>query len=433
MRMVDLIIKKRDKVELTTEEINYIIENYTNKNIPDYQMSSFLMATLLNGMTKRERLDLTHAMVNSGETIDLSSINGVKVDKHSTGGVGDKTTLILAPLVASLDIPVAKMSGRGLGHTGGTIDKMEAIPGLKTSMELDEFIRQVNDINIAVVGQTGDLAPADKLIYALRDVTGTVDSIPLIASSIMSKKIASGADAIVLDVKLGTGAFMKTLDDAKELAEAMVEIGNGAGRKTTACITSMTEPLGYAVGNTLEVIESIDVLNGKGPKDVIELVLELGSHMVVHANKAETFEIAKKMLQENIDNKKGAEKFKQFIKAQGGDENVVDDTSLLESAKYKIDVIAKEAGFVKNIDAMAVGVAGMKLGAGRATKEDVLDMAVGIVLNKKQADEVKEGDVLAVIHANRENVEEEYNDILNAYNVVPTKVEKDKLIHGVIE
>ncbi len=433
MRMIDIILKKKNKVELTVNEINWMIEEYTKGEIPDYQMSSFLMAVVLNNMTKNERLYLTEAMVNSGSIVDLSKIDGIKVDKHSTGGVGDKTTLVLAPLVSACGVPVAKMSGRGLGHTGGTLDKIESIPNATIDISLDDFIKQVNEKGIAVIGQTGELAPADKKLYALRDVTGTVESIPLIASSIMSKKIAAGSDAIVLDVKLGTGAFMKTLEQAKELAEAMVEIGNGAGRKTTACITSMAEPLGLAVGNNLEVIEAINVLKGNGPKDVLELVLELGSHMVVHGGKAKTYDDAKKMLQENIDNGKGIEKLKEFITAQGGDVSVVDNTDLFEKSKYIIEVKAEKDGFIESIDALAIGIAGMKLGAGRATKDDVIDMSVGVVLSKKQADSVSKGDVLAYIHANKENVETEYSEILKAYNIVDSTVDKIPLIYDVVE
>ncbi len=432
MRMVDLIIKKRDNIELTKEEIEFIIREYTKKNIPDYQMSSFLMAVVLNGMTEAERSTLTMAMVNSGEIVDLSAISGVKVDKHSTGGVGDKTTLILAPLVASLDIPVAKMSGRGLGHTGGTIDKIEAIKGAKTEIELHDFIKQVNDKKIAVVGQTGELAPADKLLYALRDVTGTVESIPLIASSIMSKKIAAGSDAIVLDVKLGTGAFMKTLEQATELAQAMVSIGNSVGRQTIACITNMAEPLGLAVGNALEVIEAIETLKGNGPSDVVELVLELGANMVICTGKANTIDEAKGMLKANIENGKGLDKLREFIAAQGGDANVVDDYNLFDQAKFKINVLAEKDGYIESIDALAIGVSAMHLGAGRATKEDVIDMGVGIVLNKKQADQVKAGDVLAVIHANSEDVDAEAVVINKAFNIVPEKVDKLKLIFDVV-
>ncbi len=433
MRMIDLIIKKREKNELTKAEIDWIIENYTNNNIPDYQVSSFLMATFLNGMTKDERLFLTQAMVKSGDEIDLSNISGIKVDKHSTGGVGDKTTLVLAPLVASLDVPVAKMSGRGLGHTGGTLDKLESIEGMKIEISMEDFEKQVNDKKIAVIGQTANLAPADKLLYALRDVTGTVESIPLIASSIMSKKIAAGSDAIVLDVKVGAGAFMKTIENAKELAEVMVEIGNGAGRKTTACITSMSEPLGLSVGNALEVKEAIMTLKNEGPKDLVELVLELGSHMVVHAGRANTYEEAKKLLKENIENGKGLEKLKEFIKAQGGNENIVDDLSLLPTAKKIIEVKSEKDGYIKEIDALAVGIGAMKLGAGRQTKEDKIDMAVGVVLNKKQADKVSKGDVLAYLHVNNDDYKNVYDEVLNAFEIVSNEVDKIKLILDVVE
>ncbi len=433
MRMVDLILKKRNNEELTKSEIDWIVENYTNKIIPDYQVSAFLMATFLNGMTKSERLYLTEAMVKSGDVIDLSSIEGIKVDKHSTGGVGDKTTLVLAPLVASLGVPVAKMSGRGLGHTGGTLDKLEAIPNMKIEIDMSDFEKQVNDKKIAVIGQTANLAPADKLLYALRDVTSTVESIPLIASSIMSKKIAAGSDAIVLDVKVGAGAFMKTIESAKELAEVMVEIGNGAGRKTTACITSMAEPLGLAVGNALEVKEAIDTLKNKGPKDLVELVLELGSHMVVHAGFAKTYDEAKVLLKENIENGKGFEKLVEFIEAQGGDKNTVIDTELLPKAKEIIEVISDKDGYIKEIDALAIGVGAMKLGAGRQTKEDIIDMGVGVVLNKKQADKVSKGEVLAYLHVNADKYEEVYKEVQQAYIIVDEKVEKIKLIYDVVE
>lgn len=433
MRMVDLVIKKRDNIELSKNEIEFIVQEYTNQNIPDYQMSSFLMAVVLNGMTEQERSTLTMAMVNSGEVIDLSDIDGIKVDKHSTGGVGDKTTLILAPLVASLDIPVAKMSGRGLGHTGGTLDKIESIQGTNIELSLEDFISQVNNKKIAVIGQTGSLAPADKLLYALRDVTGTVESIPLIASSIMCKKIAAGSNAIVLDVKLGTGAFMKTIEQATELAKAMVSIGNNVGRQTIACITNMAEPLGFAVGNSLEVIEAIETLKGNGPTDVVELVLELGANMVLCAGKANTTEEAKSMLKANIQNGKGLAKFKEFIEAQGGNPNVVDDYSLFPKSKYQFEVLSTSEGYIKNIDALDIGITAMHLGAGRATKTDTIDMSVGIVLNKKQADFVKVGDVLATIYANNTDIQNEINSIKNAYTLVPNKVEKMQLIFDTIK
>lgn len=408
MRMVDLIAKKRDGKELTTEEINFIIEGYTNDEIPDYQISALAMAIFFQDMTERERADLTMAIVNSGDTIDLSAIEGVKVDKHSTGGVGDTTTLVLAPLVAALDIPVAKMSGRGLGHTGGTIDKLEAIEGFHVEITKEEFINLVNKDKIAVIGQSGNLTPADKKLYALRDVTATVDSIALIASSIMSKKIAAGADAIVLDVKTGAGAFMKTVDDAKELAHAMVSIGNNVGRKTMAVISDMSQPLGLAIGNALEVKEAIDTLQGKGPKDLEELCLALGRQMVFLANKASSLEEAEEMLKEVMRNGKALDKFKEFIANQGGDASVVDHPEKLPQAKYLIDVPAKVDGVVAEIVADEIGIAAMLLGAGRATKESEIDLAVGIMLNKKVGDPVKAGESLLTIHSNRENV----NDVI---------------------
>lgn len=406
MRMVDLIEKKRDGEQLTTEEINFIIQGYTKNEIPDYQMSALAMAIFFRDMTERERADLTMAMVNSGDTIDLSAIEGVKVDKHSTGGVGDTTTLVLAPLVAALDIPVAKMSGRGLGHTGGTIDKLEAIAGFHVEIDTDEFVRLVNQDKIAVVGQSGNLTPADKKLYALRDVTATVNSIPLIASSIMSKKIAAGSDAIVLDVKTGAGAFMKTVEEARELAHAMVSIGNNVGRKTMAVISDMSQPLGYAIGNALEVKEAIDTLQGKGPKDLEELCLALGRQMVYLANKASSLEEAEEMLKEAIHSGKALNKFKQFIANQGGDPTVVDHPEKLPQAAYRIEVPAKEDGVVAEIVADEIGTAAMLLGAGRATKESEIDLAVGLMLNKKIGDPVKAGESLVTIHSNRENVTE---------------------------
>lgn len=406
MRMVDVIAKKRDGKELTTEEINFVIEGYTKGDIPDYQVSALAMAIFFQDMTDRERADLTMAMVNSGDTIDLSAIEGIKVDKHSTGGVGDTTTLVLAPLVAALDIPVAKMSGRGLGHTGGTIDKLEAIEGFHVEITKDEFVNLVNKDKIAVIGQTGNLTPADKKLYALRDVTGTVNSIPLIASSIMSKKIAAGSDAIVLDVKTGAGAFMKTVEDAKALAHAMVRIGNNVGRKTMAVISDMSQPLGRAIGNSLEVKEAIDTLRGHGPKDLEELCLALGRQMVYLAGKADSLEDAEEQLKQVIHNGKALEKFKSFIQHQGGNPDVVDDPSKLPQASYLIEVPAKQDGVVTEIVADEIGTAAMLLGAGRATKESEIDLAVGLMLNKKIGDAVKAGESLVTIHANRENVEQ---------------------------
>ena len=432
MRMVDLISKKRRNIELTTAEIEWIINGYTNKEIPDYQMSALLMAIVFNDMTKAERLALTQAMVNSGDVVDLSAIEGVKVDKHSTGGVGDKTSLILGPLVASMGVPVAKMSGRGLGHTGGTLDKLESISGMKIEIEMDQFIQQVNDIKLAIIGQTGNLAPADKYLYALRDVTGTVESIPLIASSIMSKKIAAGADAIVLDVKFGAGAFMKTLDDAKELATAMVEIGRDAGRETVAFLTDMNQPLGFAIGNALEVKEAIETLSGNGPKDLEELVLQLASHMVVLAKKAANTEQAYAQLKEKLQNGEALQKFKEFVAAQGGDTSQIENPELLPTASSVIPVTATEAGYVEKIDALSIGIAAMKLGAGRATKEDTIDMGVGVVLNKKVGEAINQGDVLAYVHTNQADSQEAIEYIKKAYEISSSSVCSPTLIYDII-
>ncbi|MGA5676862.1 pyrimidine-nucleoside phosphorylase [Bacillus bombysepticus] len=431
MRMVDIIAKKRDGKELTTKEIKFFINGYTDGSIPDYQVSALAMAIFFKDMTDRERADLTMAMVESGETIDLSAIEGIKVDKHSTGGVGDTTTLVLGPLVAALDVPVAKMSGRGLGHTGGTIDKLEAVEGFHVEITKEQFIDIVNRDKVAVIGQTGNLTPADKKIYALRDVTGTVNSIPLIASSIMSKKIAAGADAIVLDVKTGAGAFMKTEEDAKELAHAMVRIGNNVGRQTMAVISDMSQPLGFAIGNALEVKEAIDTLKGEGPEDLTELVLVLGSQMVVLAKKANTLEEAREMLIEVMKNGKATEKFKEFLSNQGGDSSIVDNPEKMPQAKYVIDVPAKTSGVISNIVADEIGIAAMLLGAGRATKEDEIDLAVGLMLRKKVGDAVKEGEPFVTIYANRENVEDVKAKIYENISIAETAV-APKLAHTVI-
>ncbi|EJS02042.1 pyrimidine-nucleoside phosphorylase [Bacillus mycoides] len=431
MRMVDIIAKKRDGKELMTEEIKFFINGYTDGSIPDYQASALAMAIFFKDMTDRERADLTMAMVESGETIDLSAIEGIKVDKHSTGGVGDTTTLVLGPLVAALDVPVAKMSGRGLGHTGGTIDKLEAVEGFHVEITKEQFIDIVNRDKVAVIGQTGNLTPADKKIYALRDVTGTVNSIPLIASSIMSKKIAAGADAIVLDVKTGAGAFMKTEEDAKELAHAMVRIGNNVGRQTMAVISDMSQPLGFAIGNALEVKEAIDTLKGEGPEDLTELVLVLGSQMVVLAKKANTLEEAREMLIEVMKNGKATEKFKEFLSNQGGDSSIVDNPEKMPQAKYVIDVPAKTSGVISNIVADEIGIAAMLLGAGRATKEDEIDLAVGLMLRKKVGDAVKEGEPFVTIYANRENVEDVKAKIYENISIAETAV-APKLVHTVI-
>ncbi|EPR4686512.1 TPA: pyrimidine-nucleoside phosphorylase [Listeria innocua] len=405
MRMVDIISKKRDGKALSTEEIQFFIDGYTNGEIPDYQASALAMAIFFQDMNDQERADLTMAMVGSGDTIDLSAIEGIKVDKHSTGGVGDTTTLVLAPLVAAVGVPVAKMSGRGLGHTGGTIDKLESIEGFHIELDKKDFINLVNRDKVAVIGQSGNLTPADKKMYALRDVTGTVNSIPLIASSIMSKKIAAGADAIVLDVKTGAGAFMKTDEDAENLAHAMVRIGNNVGRNTMAVISDMSQPLGEAIGNALEVKEAIDTLKGQGPEDLTELVLVLGSQMVVLAKQAETLDEARAKLIEVIENGAALEKFKTFLSNQGGDASIVDHPEKLPQAKYQIEVPAKTSGFVSQIVADEIGIAAMILGAGRATKEDEINLAVGLMLRKKVGDQVKEGDSLVTIFADQEDVE----------------------------
>lgn len=426
--MVDLIEKKRDGHALSNEEIRFMLEGYTNGDIPDYQMSAFTMAVYFQGMTEQERADFTMAMVHSGDTIDLSKIEGIKVDKHSTGGVGDTTTLVLAPLVASVGIPVAKMSGRGLGHTGGTIDKLESVQGFHVEIDNEEFIRLVNQNKVAVIGQSGNLTPADKKLYSLRDVTATVNNIPLIASSIMSKKIAAGADAICLDVKTGAGAFMKDFGDAKELARAMVDIGNNVGRNTMAVISDMSQPLGYAIGNALEVKEAIDTLKGEGPPDLEELSLTLGSYMVLLAKKAETIEQARQMLEEAIRSGAALQAFKTFLSAQGGDASVVDDPSKLPQAKYILELEAQETGFVSEIIADSIGTAAMLLGAGRATKESTIDLAVGLVLRKKIGDQVAKGESLVTIHSNTENIEEVIIKLYNSIKISNEKINPPKLI-----
>ena len=406
VRMVDLIEKKQEHETLTTEEIKWMIEGYTTGEIPDYQMSAMLMAIYFQGMTKEELRDLTVTMVKSGDEIDLSAIKGIKVDKHSTGGVGDTTTLVLAPLVASVGVPVPKMSGRGLGHTGGTLDKLESINGFHIEITQEEFVDLVNKNKLALVGQSGNLTPADKKIYALRDVTSTVGSIPLIASSIMSKKIASGADAIVLDVKVGTGAFMKNIEDAKELAETMVDIGNSVGRDTMAVISDMSQPLGRAIGNANEVKEAIDTLKGEGPEDLTELCLVLGSQMAYLGGIGENLDDARAKLEENIKNGKALEQFKIFIEAQGGNPEVADrPDELLPKAAYQVEVTADRDGVISEVDAEELGVAAMILGAGRETIDSELDLAAGLMLHKKIGDEVKKGDSILTIHSNKKDVD----------------------------
>ncbi|UFH66528.1 pyrimidine-nucleoside phosphorylase [Clostridium cadaveris] len=433
MRMYDLILKKRNGEELSKEEINFFVDGYTKGEIPDYQVSSLLMAIYFQKMNSRETADLTMAMVNSGDILSLKDIEGIKVDKHSTGGVGDTTTLVLGPMVASLGIPVAKMSGRGLGHTGGTIDKLESFKGFSVEMPEEKFIRNVNNIKLAVGGQTGDLAPADKKLYALRDVTGTVDNISLIASSIMSKKIAAGADAIVLDVKVGEGAFMKTKEDALHLAKEMVSIGRNLKRNTVAVISDMDQPLGKAIGNALEVEEAIETLKGNGPKDLLELCMTLGSEMVVLAEKAKDKNEARQMLMETIESGKALNKLKEFVVAQGGDISPIDDTSLFPHAKYVIPVESDRDGVVCKIHSQNIGIIAMELGAGRATKESTIDLAVGLVLNKKRGEKVSKGDVIAYIHANdMEKAEKAKAKILESYVIEKDYEDNIPLIYEVV-
>ncbi|AEG15463.1 pyrimidine-nucleoside phosphorylase [Desulfofundulus kuznetsovii DSM 6115] len=433
MRMYDIILKKRQGFELTTEEINFFVRGYTVGEIPDYQAAALLMSIFFRGLNSRETADLTLAMASSGDRVDLSGIPGCKVDKHSTGGVGDKTTLVLAPLVAAAGVPVAKMSGRGLGHTGGTVDKLESIPGFKVNLSANDFMRQVREVGVAVVAQTGNLVPADKKLYALRDVTATVDSIPLIASSVMSKKIAAGADAIVLDVKAGRGAFMRSVDEACTLARAMVAIGHQAGKKTVAVISDMDQPLGFAVGNALEVREAIATLSGQGPSDLRELCLVLGGHMLVLAGGATDVEEGMNRLAGLLERGRALDKFREMVKAQGGDPRVADEPDLLPEASYKEQVKAQEDGYVAAIHAERIGRVAMLLGAGRKTKEDTIDPAVGVVLHKKVGDRVKAGDVLATLHVNNpDNLATARQLIASAFTFNPSAPGVRKLIHGVV-
>ncbi|MGM7681411.1 pyrimidine-nucleoside phosphorylase [Cytobacillus sp. Hm23] len=433
MRMVDLIQKKKHGEVLTTEEIKFIVEGYGNGDIPDYQISSLCMAIYFKGMNEQEISDLTMAMVNSGDVVDLSAIDGVKVDKHSTGGVGDKISLIVAPLVAAVGVPVAKMSGRGLGHTGGTLDKLESIEGFQIELTSEQFIENVNNNKIAIVGQSANLAPVDKKLYALRDVTATVDSIPMIASSVMSKKIASGAESIVLDVKTGSGAFMKSTEDAISLAQTMVDIGKNTGRKTVAVISDMNQPLGYEVGNANEIREAIEVLQGSRVDDLREIALTISSHMTVLGGIYEDFEEAFKSLEEVISSGKAIETLKRFIESQGGNSAVVDDTSKLPQAKYHKEIKAISSGYVSEINAELVGVSAMMLGAGRKKKDDVIDHSAGISLKKKVGDQINEGDTLCVFHSNIQDVTEAENTLLSAYTIIQEQVpKKTTYIHHVI-
>lgn len=431
--MYDIIVKKRDGGQLTKQEIEFFVEGYTKGDIPDYQASALTMAIYFQGMTPEETATLTQAMVDSGETIDLSAINGHKVDKHSTGGVGDKVTFIVGPLVASVGVPVAKMSGRGLGHTGGTLDKLESVKGLEIEMTKEKFIENVNTHKLAVAGQTGNLAPADKKLYALRDVTGTVDSLPLIAGSIMSKKLASGADSIVLDVKTGSGAFMKTLEDSENLAREMVNIGNNLGRNTIAVISDMNQPLGYEVGNANEIREAAEILQGKNVEDLRTLSLEIASHMTVLAEVFESYDEAYKALEANIENGKAFNSLRTLIEAQGGDVSMIDDLDKLPKAKHDIEVTADHDGFVSAIDAESIGIAAMYLGAGRATKDDQINHGVGITLNKKIGDPVKAGEALVVLHSDDEEPTASVDKVKEAYTISENQVEKPTLIHNIIK
>ncbi len=433
MRMYDVIMKKREGGELSTEEINFFIQGYTKGDIPDYQVSALMMAIYFRGMNKRETADLTMAMVNSGQVMKLASIEGKKVDKHSTGGVGDKTSLVLTAMVAAAGVPVAKMSGRGLGHTGGTIDKLESFPGFTVTMTPEKFLDNVREHGIAIGGQTSDLAPADKKLYALRDVTATVDNLSLIASSIMSKKIAGGADAIVLDVKTGSGAFMKELDSSFALAREMVDIGCNVGRDTVAVVTDMDQPLGFAVGNILEVREAIETLHGNGPSDLTRLCMTLGSHMLVLGGLASKTDEAWSVLEEIISSGKGLAKLKEFVKAQGGDPAPVDDPSLFPGARLINDLTAVKSGYVKRLRADLIGKASLILGAGRETKESTIDLMVGMVLHKKIGDHVTKNESLATVYANDEKrMKEALPIIREAFCIVPEKVEPDILIKGTV-
>lgn len=434
MRMYDLIMKKRNGHELSEKEIRYMITEYTADRIPDYQMSAMMMAIYFQGMSEEETLYLTMAMAESGEMLDLSGIQGVKVDKHSTGGVGDKTSLALTPMVAACGVKIAKMSGRGLGHTGGTIDKLESFPGFSTGISTEEFIDHVNTIGISIMGQTKDLAPADKKLYALRDVTATVDQLSLIASSIMSKKLAAGADAIVLDVKTGSGAFMKTREDALALAKEMVQLGKNAGRKTIAVVSNMDQPLGNTVGNALEVREAIDTLNGNGPRDFTELVMTLGSYMLLAGEKADKEETARRMLRQVVEDGSALRKLAEFVKAQGGDESYVYEPEKLPCAKIRKELLAPVDGYIQKIVCDEVGICSLILGGGRETKESQIDLSVGIRLIQKVGKYVHKGDVLAEVFANDcQKLEEAMTRLQQAYHIGPDEAKEQNVILDVVK
>ncbi len=433
MRMYDIINKKKRGGHLSKEEIYFMVDGYTKGEIPDYQVSALMMAICFQGMDDKETLNLTLAMRDSGEVLDLSAIEGMKIDKHSTGGVGDKTSLVLTPMVAALGIPVAKMSGRGLGHTGGTIDKLECFPGFSTELSREQFYDNVNRIKVAIMGQTANLAPADKKLYALRDVTATVDQLSLIAASIMSKKLAANADAIVLDVKTGNGAFMKTEKDSFALAKEMVQIGLGVGKQMSAVITDMDQPLGNAVGNSLEVKEAILSLNGLGPQDFMEVVYALGTEMVLAAKRAETPEEARSLLEQTIKARTALDKFAEFVEAQGGDKRFVYQPELLPVGLIQLQVMNTEEGYVSRILAEDIGLASLVLGGGRLTKESKVDLSVGILIHKKRGELVHPGDVLATIYANdMEKAKEAYGRIVRAYEISPEPVEAVPMVKGII-
>lgn len=434
MRMYDLIMKKRNGGTLSKDEIEFMVSEYTKGTIPDYQMSAMMMSIFFIGMNDEETLHLTMAMAHSGDMLDLSGIHGIKVDKHSTGGVGDKTSLALAPMVAACGLTVAKMSGRGLGHTGGTIDKLESFEGFRTDITTEKFIKNVNTIGVSIMGQTANLAPADKKLYALRDVTATVDNMSLIASSIMSKKLAAGSDAIVLDVKTGSGAFMKKKEDAFALAKAMVNIGNMAGRKTTAVITDMDQPLGYAVGNALEVKEAIETLKGNGPKDFTELCYSLGSYMLVAGKIAKDTTEAIEMLKQAIDTGKAFEKFVEFIGAQGGNTKQAHDTGLLPKAALELPVFVDLEGYVEKIICDEVGICSLILGGGRENKESEIDLSVGLILHKKVGDYVTKDTPIATLYGNSdEKIKIAKERLVKAYFITDRKPQKRELIQGIIE
>ncbi len=431
MRAVDLIIKKKNGQPLSKQEIHYLIKGYVDGSIPDYQISALLMAICFQGLSSEEQLFLTTEMLESGEKIDLSSISGICVDKHSTGGVGDKTTLVVAPIVAACGLKIAKMSGRGLGHTGGTLDKLESIPGYQINVSSAEFLKQVEEIGIAVIGQTANITPADKKLYALRDVTGTIESLGLIAGSIMSKKLASGANSILLDVKVGDGAFMKTIEEARELAQAMVRIGNGFNRRTVAVLTNMDEPLGYMIGNSLEVIEAIETLKGQGPADLKQLCYDLSAELLMMTRIKLTYEEAIQLIEEKVTSGEALQKLYQMIAYQKGNPNVIVDYSLFGTAPYQYNVLANEEGYIKKIATEDIGIAAMLLGAGREKKEDKIDHRVGIKINKKVGDFVEKGEFLAVLYANQENSEAE-NKVRRAFTLQKKKTEKNPIVIDII-